>query len=196
MSHTRDDAFRLLCEHTPSEALRRHCMGAEACMRWYARKLGENEEKWGIAGLLHDFDYEQHPEEHPLWGMALLREQGWPEEVVQAIGAHYTAKTGVVPTAPMDKYLYACDELSGFIAAVTWVRPSRSVMDVEVKSVTKKLKTLNFAAGVNREDVYKGAELIGLSLDEHVGNCVAAMQECAGELGLLGSSEASTTAPS
>ncbi len=188
MGHSREDAYKLLSEHTPSEALRRHCMGVEACMKWYARKLGEDELKWGNAGLLHDFDYEQHPEEHPLWGMALLRENGWPEDVVLAIGAHYTAKTGVVPTAPMDKYLFACDELSGFITAVTYVRPSRSVMDVEVKSVTKKLKTLNFAAGVNRDDVYQGAELIGVPLEDHIANCIVAMQGSAGELGLLGSS--------
>ncbi|AIE85035.1 metal dependent phosphohydrolase [Fimbriimonas ginsengisoli Gsoil 348] len=155
-------------------------------MRWYARELGADEEAWGNAGLLHDFDYEQHPDEHPLWGMALLREQGWPQDVIDAIAAHYAAKTGVHPTTPIQRYLFACDELSGFITAVTYVRPSKSVHEVEVKSVTKKLKTPSFAAGVNRDDVQSGAELIGLSVDEHVANCLKAMQADADKLGLSG----------
>ena len=156
-------------------------------MRWYARKLREDEEAWGNAGLLHDFDYEQHPDEHPVWGMALLRSQGWPEDVVLAIASHYAAKTGVEPTTAMQKHLFACDELSGFITAVTYVRPSKSVLEVEVKSVTKKLKTPAFAAGVKREDVYGGSDLIGVPLEEHIANCIAAMQESADELGLRGS---------
>ena len=186
MNHTREDAWNLLCEHTPSEALRKHCMGVETCMRWYAAKLDEDVESWGIAGLLHDFDYEQHPEDHPLWGMKLLEEQGWSSEIIQAIGAHYTAKTGVEPTAQMDKHLFACDELSGFITAVTYVRPSKSVLEVKVKSVTKKLKTLNFAAGVNREDVANGAILIGVDINDHIANCIEAMQGNSEALGLKG----------
>lgn len=156
-------------------------------MRAYAEKLGEDVEVWGNAGLLHDFDYEQHPDEHPLWGMALLREQGWPEELIGAIAAHYSAKTGVEPATPIQKYLFACDELSGLITAVTYVRPSKSILEVEVKSVMKKLKTPSFAAGVNRDDVNQGAELVRLPLEEHVGNCLTAMQKDAEILGLRGS---------
>jgi predicted hydrolase (HD superfamily) len=118
--------------------------------------------------------------------MALLREQGWPEGVIDAIAAHYAEKTGVQPTSPLQRHLFACDELSGFITAVTYVRPSKSVREVEVKSVLKKLKTPSFAAGVNRDDVSKGAELIGLPLEEHIANCIAAMQENAESLGLAG----------
>jgi putative nucleotidyltransferase with HDIG domain len=174
---SRDDALALLFEHTPSDSLRRHCLGVEACVRWYARKLGQDEATWGLAGLLHDFDYERHPDEHPLWGMALLRERGYPEDVVRAIATHYPEKTGVAPESPLERHLFACDELTGLITAVAYVRPSRSVQDVEVKSVMKKFKTPSFAAGVNRADVTHGAELIGLPLEEHVGNCIAALRD-------------------
>jgi len=179
-------ALELLYEHTKSESLRRHCLGVEACVRWYARELGEDEETWGLAGLLHDFDYEAHPEEHPLWGMELLRKRGAPDAVISAIAAHYPAKTGVEPVTPLERHLFACDELSGFITAVAYVRPSRSVHEVEVKSVLKKLKTPAFAAGVNRDDVARGVELISLSLEDHVANCIEAMRGEAEALGLAG----------
>lgn len=181
---SRDDALALLFEHTPSESLRRHCLGVEACVKWYARHLGEDEARWGLAGLLHDFDYEQHPDEHPLWGMALLKELGYPEDVIRAIAAHYAEKTGIEPESPLERHLFACDELSGFITAVAYVRPSRSVHEVEVKSVVKKLKTAAFAAGVKREDVQRGAELIGLPLEQHIENCIQAMRMESQALGL------------
>jgi len=155
-------------------------------VRWYARKNGEDEELWGMVGLLHDFDYEMHPDENPKWGMEHLRDLGYPAELIQAIAAHCPDRTGVEPTTPLERHLFACDELSGLITAVTYVRPSKSILEVEVKSVVKKLKTSSFAAGVNRDDVAKGAELIGLPMEEHIGNCLTAMQEKADSLGLAG----------
>lgn len=180
----RDEALRLLFEHTPSESLRRHGLAVEACVRRYARELGEDEALWGLAGLLHDFDYEQHPDEHPLWGMAHLESLGVDPRVIRAIAAHYPAKTGVTPESSLERHLFACDELSGLITAVTYVRPSKSIAEVAVKSVMKKFRTPAFAAGVNRDDVTHGASLIGLPLETHVANCLAAMQAEATALGL------------
>jgi putative nucleotidyltransferase with HDIG domain len=182
---SRSAALHLLFEHTKSDSLRRHCFGVETCVRWYAERLGEDVEKWGLAGLLHDFDYEAHPEEHPQWGMCLLETMDVPTDVIHAIGAH-ADYTGIPRESLLDKYLFACDELSGFITAVAYVRPSKCVLEVEVKSVVKKLKTPAFAAGVNRDDVHEGARLIGLSLEEHIANLIEAMKGNADELGLRG----------
>lgn len=183
---TRADALALVQEHTPSDSLRRHMLGVETCMRWYASKLGEEVELWGLAGLLHDFDYEQHPDEHPLWGMELLETINADPRVIKAIASHYEAKTGVKPETPMERHLFACDELSGLITAVTYVRPSKNIADVEVKSVTKKLKEPSFAAGVSRDDVYRGAELIEVPIDQHITNMIEAMRGNAEALGLGG----------
>ncbi len=183
---TRVDALELVKLHTKSDSLIRHMYGVETCMRWYANKLGEDVELWGITGLLHDFDYEAHPTEHPMWGIELLKGTSYPKSITRAIASHCPERTGVEPESLMEKYLFACDELSGLITAVTYVRPSKSIHDVEVKSVLKKLKEASFAAGVNRDDVAKGMELIGLTAEEHIGNMIQAMRENALELGLQG----------
>ena len=182
---TRKDAWNLTTEYTQSENLRKHMLAVEAAMRFYADKFGEDADKWGIVGLLHDFDYEQHPtqEEHPYVGVEILREMGYPEEILRAILSH-ADYTGVVPESSMEKTLCAVDELTGFITAVALVRPSRSVMDVKVKSVKKKMKSRAFAANVNREDIHKGADRLGLSLEEHIENVIKAMQGIAPQLGL------------
>ena len=187
---TRDDALALLQEHTRSPSLRQHMLAVEAAMRAYATKLGGDPEAWGVVGLLHDFDYESHPneahsptEEHPGWGVRLLRERGLPEESCQAILGH-ASYTGVPRTTPLAHALFAVDELCGFLVACALVRPSRSLEDLEVSSVKKKLKDKAFARGVNRDEVRQGADELGVPFDEHVAFVIAALRPVEGALGL------------
>lgn len=161
-------------------------LGVEACMRWYARELGQDVEAWGLAGLLHDFDYEAHPDEHPVWGAALLRKLGAAEEVVEAIEAHFPERTGVQPESAMARHLVACDELVGFVYAVAYVRPSRSLLDLEPPSVLKKMKVASFAAAVDRGHMLAAAEAAGLPFEQHVANVIEALRPVASELGLAG----------
>ncbi len=184
----RHAAWELLCEYTKGEGLRKHGLAVEAVMRHFARRHGEDEETWGIVGLLHDFDYEQHPTEaqHPSEGAKVLRERGYPEEVVRAILGH-ADYTGVPRDTLMAKVLYAVDELTGFVTAVALVRPNKSIHEVEPRSVRKKMKDKAFARSVNREDITKGAQELGVDLDGHVAEVISAMRPVAGELGLAGS---------
>lgn len=183
----RDAAWNLLTEYTQSESLRKHALAVEACMRAYARKLGEDEEKFGITGLLHDFDYEKYPTpaEHPFVGNKIMREKGYPEEVLRAILSH-ADYSGVKRETPMEKALYACDELSGLITAAALVKPTKAVADVDAKSIRKKMKDKAFARSVNRDDIVNGASDLGVDLDEHITFCIEAMKGVAKELGLEG----------
>lgn len=185
MDIDREQAWALLTEHTKRGNLIKHGLAVEAAMRAYARKFDEDEEKWGITGLIHDFGYEQHPtaEEHPAWGANLLEELGWPEDIVYAVRAHGD-HLGLPRKSRMDKALYAVDELTGLIVAVALVRPSKSIMDVKLRSVKKKWKDKSFARGVHREDIEKGAADLGVDLNEHIATVLSAMQGIADELGL------------
>ena len=181
----RAEAWDILCEHTKTEPLRKHALAVEAAMKAYARKLAGDEEKWGIVGLLHDFDYEQNPTEetHLHVGCRILRERGFPEEIVEAIGSH-ADYMGIPRDTPLKKALYGCDELVGFIGAAVKVRPSKKVADLPVLSVTKKLKDKAFARSVDRACVYGGAEALGRPLEEHVAFVIAALVPIADEIGL------------
>lgn len=184
MQPSRDQAWETLTRYTKSEALLRHALAVEAAVRFYARRFGEDEDLWSVAALLHDFDYEIHPtlDKHPQDGAPILREEGYPEEIVEAVLSH--AEHLEIPRDTMlKKTLFACDELAGFIHACGLVRPT-GLDGLEPKSVKKKLKQPSFAAGVHRDEVYAGAELLGLDLDEHIRNVTEAMQPIASELGL------------
>lgn len=188
---TRDEALAIVHEHVKNEGLVRHMLSVETAMRHYAAMYGEDAEAWGVAGLLHDFDWEIHPtlEQHPQAGAPILRERGVPEEIVQAVLSHAN-HSNIPRTTLMQKVLYACDELTGLITAVALVRPSRSILDVKVKSIKNKWKDRAFAAGANREEMEDGARELGVELWEHAGNVLAAMQANAAELGLVGNPEA------
>ncbi len=187
MEPTREQAWELLTEFTTNESLIKHGLAAEAAMRAYARRFGEDEEKWGIVGLIHDFDYEQNPtfDKHVYVGARILRERGWPEEVVVAVESH-ADYLNIPRVTPMQKTLAAVDELVGFITAVALVRPTKSVMDVEASSVRKKMKDKAFARAVNRDDIIRGAELLDVPLDEHITFVIQALRGIAPELGLDG----------
>ncbi len=184
----RESAWGLLTEYTQSESLRKHAMAVEACMRAYARKFGEDEEKYGVVGLIHDFDYERWPsmEDHPYRGNEILAERGYPEEMRRAIMSH-AEYTNTPRVTNMEKALFACDELAGFITATALVKPGKSLAEVYAKSVRKKMKDKAFARSVNRNDIVQGAQELGVDLEEHIAFCIEAMKKVAAELGLDGS---------
>jgi putative nucleotidyltransferase with HDIG domain len=187
MTLSRDAAWDLLCEYTKSEGLRKHALAVEAAVRGYARRLGEDEEAWAVVALLHDFDYERWPdaENHPYRGAEILREKGYPEWVVRAVMSH-ADYTGVTRETLLERVLFACDEMAGFVTAAALVRPSKSVLDLEASSVVKRMKDKAFARAVKREDLKAGAEALNLPLSEHIANVIASMRERAEELGLKG----------
>jgi len=185
----RETAWCLLIEFTQSESLRKHALAVEACMRAYAKKLGdgsaETEDLWGIVGLIHDFDYEKYPslEDHPYKGNEILKQRGWPEVILRGVMSH-AEYTGVTRDTPMEKALFACDELAGFITAVALIKPGKSLAEVDAKSVRKRMKDKAFARKVNRDDIVNGAAALGVDLDEHIAFCIEAMQGIADKLGL------------
>lgn len=185
---SRDDAWALVREYTKNDGLRKHMLAVEAAMRAYARYFDEDETLWSVVGLLHDFDYEQHPtlDEHPLLGAPILRERGWPEVVVRAVLSHGIQEGAPLRECRMEKALYAVDELTGLITAVALVRPSKDIRDVKVKSVRKKWKDRRFAAAVDRKQIEQGAAELGVDLSEHIRIVLEAMQEIAPALGLGG----------
>jgi putative nucleotidyltransferase with HDIG domain len=189
MALNRPEAWTLLNEYTKSDSLLKHAMAVEAAVRGYARRFGEDEDDWGVTALLHDFDYERWPTlgDHPNKGSEILRAKGYPEWMIRAILSHAMEITGVTRDSLLEKTLFACDELSGFITAAALVRPSKSVLDLEASSVRRRMKDKAFARGVKREDIVAGAELLGVPLDEHIGNVIGFIRERADELGLRGS---------
>jgi putative nucleotidyltransferase with HDIG domain len=188
LTMNRDDAWNLLNEYTRSESLLKHALSVEAAVRGYARKFDEDEAGWGIAALLHDFDYERWPTlgDHPNKGCEILREKGYPDWLIRAILSHAQEITGVTRDSLLEKTLFACDEMAGFVTAASLVRPSKSVLDLEPKSVVRRMKDKAFARNVKREDLTAGAALLGLPLEEHIGNVIMFMRPEADALGLRG----------
>src|SRR5205814_9501318 len=188
LTMNRDDAWALLTDYTKGESLLKHAIAVEAAVRGYARTFGEDEEAWGVTALLHDFDYERWPTlgDHPNKGSEILREKGYPDWMIRAILSHAMEITGVSRESRLEKTLFACDELAGFITAASLVRPSKRILDLEASPVKKRMKDKAFARGVKREDLVEGAALLGLPLEEHIANVIGFMRERADELGLRG----------
>jgi len=187
MGLSRDEAWAIVTEYTHGESLRKHMLGVEAAVRGYARQFGEDEDDWGAVALLHDFDYERYPdpENHPFRGVEILKAKGYPEWVTRAILSH-AEYSGVPRESRLEKTLYACDEMSGFVTAASLVRPSKSILDLEPSSVVKRMKDKAFARNVSRDDLRRGADELGLPLDQHIANVIAFMRDRADALGLRG----------
>lgn len=187
---TREDAWNLLTEYVPSDNLQRHALAVEAVMRHMARKRGEDEQQWGLTGLVHDIDYERYPQEHCTKAVEILRQHGWPEECIRAVVSHgWGICSDVEPMSALEKTLYTMDELTGLVAAAALVRPSRSILDLPVKSVLKKWKDKAFAAGADRSVIEKGAAMLGVGLEELIGDCIEGMKTQAEAIGLKGKPE-------